>query len=379
MKYYVTCSTGKDSEATIWWAYHNLSFNEWEVIFNDVDWDSQEVFDHLSYLESRIGKKFIIVKNKGWRDEISESDYNAIIEIFGGPNIFAELAVYKGRFSSTKARICTQKLKVEPCIDFILDTIHEDCTIIQGVRAEESPSRAAMKESDDYFKFYFEPYGTDKNGKPQFHSYRKQDVISHCDKYTVNVFRPILKKSAADVFSIIFENDSPGNALYRQGQARVGCYPCIMCKLGEIRLIAINSPERIEQLEQLERLSGSTFFPPGFIPVRFCTKMALCKLYRGDLIKVMTKKPKASIKGQDILFSNTALNLEESLYQQYFKNPLIEVFIDEDGDEYILRRVKVPTIKDVVKYVIDNPNQQEAFPASSGCVSFYNICETNNN
>ncbi len=71
-------------------------------------------------------------------------------------------------------------------------------------------------------------------------------------------------------------------------------------------------------------------------------------------------------------------NPEQRLYEMYFKNPLIEVHIDEDGDEFIYRMVKVPTVRDVVKYVIANPNQQEAFPTSTGCVSVYNICEIEN-
>lgn len=66
MNHYVTLSAEKDSEATLWWAYHNLPFNDWEVIFDDVDWDDEAVYSHLKYLESRVGKTFIIVKSKAF-------------------------------------------------------------------------------------------------------------------------------------------------------------------------------------------------------------------------------------------------------------------------------------------------------------------------
>lgn len=375
MKYFVTLSTGKDSEATLWWAYHNLPFNDWEVIFNDVDWDSQHVYDHLKYLESRVGKKFIIVKNKGWADKIPQDAYDRIIEIFGKKNIFAEMVIYKTRFPSTKARFCTELLKVHPMIDYILDNVNEDCTIIQGVRADESPSRRMMKERDEYFKFYFEPYKNDKNGTPMFHTYRKQEVILHCDKFEVIVLRPVLNKTALEVFNIIFENDSPGNPLYRKGQSRVGCYPCVMCKQGEIKIIAKTTPERIEQLEQLEQLSKSTFFPPGFIPLKYCTKMAECAIYRGDLVRFFFNKSIEQPESQSKMFDVQITDPEKALYQLYFKNPSIEVYLDEDGDEYILRYVKVPTVRDVVKYIQDNPNQIQSFEQGGGCVSVYNICD----
>lgn len=375
MKYFVTLSSGKDSEATVYWALNNLPFESWEIVFGDVDWDAKVSYGHLDYICNKVGKKLIKIKNNGWADKIPEEALNRIIEIFGGRNIFAELAVYKTRFPSTKARICTEELKVKPMIDFILDNVKGDCTIIQGVRAEESESRRQMKESDDFFKFYFEPYGTDRNGKPKYHTYRKKDVIAHCDKFEVNVFRPIIKKTANEVFNEIFENGSQGNPLYRIGASRVGCWPCVMCKKGEIKMIAKHDPLRIEQLEQLEQLANSTFFPPGYIPERFCSKIAECMIYRSDLIKLFSDKPRPIDKNQTSMFENHKSDPEKLLYDIYFKNENIPVYHDEDGEEYILRFVKVPTVMDVVKYVNDNPDQVPAFESGGGCVSVYNICE----
>lgn len=375
----MTLSSGKDSEATLWWAFDNLPFGDWEVLFNDLDWDHQDVYSHLLYLESRIGKKFIRLKSKGFKDKLSAKLQDKIIEIFGGENVFAEMVLAKSRFPSTKARFCSEILKVIPGIDYVLDNVFEDCTVIQGVRAEESAARKNLKESDDYFKFYFEPYGVDKKGYNKFHTYRKADVLAHCDKYTVNILRPILKLNANQVFEIIFNHNSPGNPLYRKGAKRVGCWPCIMCGLDEIRMVAELTPKRIEQLEQLEQLGSSTFFPPGFIPVKFCTKKARVKIYPDDLIRVFTTKPKPVSKQTNSLFQDVKILTNKDLYDTYFKNKSIPVHLDDDGDEYIIKTVMVPTIGDVVKYVQRYKEAKDLFPAAAGCVSVYNICETKNN
>ena len=374
-------STGKDSEAAMWWTYHNIPFENWDVIFSDLDWDHQDVYNHMAYLESRIGKKFMKIKSAYFQDKISEDVRQQIVEIFGYQNVFAEMVMYRTRFPSTKSRFCTDDLKVRPVIDYILDNCHHDLVLIQGVRAEESLARRYLNPTDDYFKFYLEPYGVDKNGKPKYHTYRKKDVLAHIEKYDVTVFRPILKLTHNEVFNIIFDNNSPGNALYRSGQSRVGCFPCIMCKLGEIRLIAKYDPDRIDKIYKLEVLSGSTFFPPDYIPTRFCTKWAYIRVYREDLLKRFGSKKKKQSKQQTAIFAEETLteNPEERLYQMYFKNPKIEVHTDEDGENYIVMRVKVPTIRDVVKYVQENPDQTEFLQESTGCVSVYNICESPNN
>jgi len=380
VRHLVLSSTGKDSEAATWWAYHNLPFDSWDMLFSDLNWDHKDVYSHLEYLESRIGKKFIKLRSKFFEDKISNEIRQQIVEIFGYENVFAEMIMYRTRFPSTKARFCTDDLKVKPVIDYILDECHYDLIIIQGVRAEESEARRNLKFRDDYFKFYLEPYGYDKKGKPKFHTYRKADVLAHLEKYDVTVYRPILKLSHNEVFNIIFENDSPGNPLYRAGMSRVGCFPCIMCRLSEIRMIATHEPEKIEQIYKLEQLANSTFFPPLYIPARYCTKTAEVKVYREDLIPLFGGKVSKKInKDQTSVFvdSEKPINPEERLYNMYFKNDKIPVYLDDDENEYIIRRVKVPTIKDVAKYVLANPNQTDFLGGAAGCVSVYNICESN--
>jgi hypothetical protein len=97
------------------------------------------------------------------------------------------------------------------------------------------------------------------------------------------------------------------------GFTRVGCFPCIMCRHGEIKLLIKHFPDRIDYLKKIENDLGRSFFPPNYIP------------------------------------------------------PWAQSGFDQKSGK------KFPTINDVVKY-IDDGNQLELFEAPS-CMSIYNICE----
>lgn len=356
MKYIVTFSGGKDSLDTIIWCLNNLNNDQWEVVFCDTDWEDEITYQHIDYIENKIGKKIIKLKHGPFN--ISEQKRELIREIFGSDNIFAEMVLYKSRFPSTKARFCTEELKTKPMIDYVL-SLKEDITVIQGVRSDESLSRSMLKEKDEYFKFYFEPYKINKKGVNLFHSYRKQDVLEWADKYTCDVFRPILDKTAMDVFSSIYSNGFKPNELYKLGMSRVGCFPCVMCKTGEIKQISIIRNIRVNQIKKLEELSGSTFFPPGYIPIKYCTKKVDVQLFVEDLINTTHK------------FYNP------ELYRSIMESDKIEKLLDEEGDVYVIKKMKVPSIQDVVTYVADNPDQTRLFEPINECISVYNICEIN--
>ena len=299
MKNIVTFSGGKDSLATIIWAKNNLP--DFEVVFCDTGWEHPATYKHIKQIEKWIGKDFIILTNPKY------------------PNGFIDLCLKKGRVASTKARFCTEELKVKPMIDYIIDCLlpfNSEITIIQGVRADESLSRSMMKQKDDYFKFYFEPKKNDKNGMPVFDSYRKKDIVKAYDTKSVDVFRPILKWSAQQVFEYIFNADLKANPLYYEGFSRVGCFPCIMSVHSEMKVILEKYPEYIDKIRDLEKKLGRSFFGVDYIPAWACT-------------------------GRD---AGTGR--------------------------------KFPWIDDVVKYLQDNPNQTHLFPKAKGCISVYNICET---
>lgn len=292
-------SGGKDSLATLIWAKSKLP--EFEVCFCDTGWEHIKTYQHIAEIERWLGQKITF---------LTSSKYEG----------FEDLSIKKKRVASTRARFCTEELKVKPSIDHVL-AIDDDVTLYQGVRAEESEARRNLAPSDDYFKFYFEPYGKDKKGKPKFHTYRKAEVIARSEKHTTDVLRPVLRWSAAEVFDYIFSSGLKVNPLYYEGFSRVGCFPCVMCSHMEIKLIAEQYPEVIERIRQLETsVGGRSFFPPSYIPERFCTMTSISK----------------------------------------------------DG----LKKTMYPSIDDVVTYVMDDANQGRLFDKPiGGCISFYSICE----
>lgn len=241
-------SGGKDSQATAIWCLKNDV--KPMFLFCDTGWEDVVTYNFIKDFEQKLGAE--IVKIKGQRT-------------------FVELAKKKKRFPSTKAKFCTEELKVKPTIDFILN---QQCNIViyQGIRWEESTNRAGMSKSDEYFKYYFEPYGFDKKGKPKYYTYRKADIVKWLETYTCDVERPIISWTTQQVFEYIIDNGFMPNKLYQYGFTRVGCFPCIMCTKDEIAKIIEYRPEKIEYIKQLEAEMGSTFFPPDYIPARYCSK-----------------------------------------------------------------------------------------------------------
>lgn len=143
--------------------------------------------------------------------------------------------------------------------------------MIQGIRGAESSARAKMKTQCTYFKYYFEPYGYDKNGKPKKYSYRGKDVRAFRSQFADDLLRPVFDWSAQQVIDYILAAGLEPNPLYKMGYKRVGCWPCVMCSQRDILNIAIQSPERIEQIANLEKELQSSFFGPNKIPTRAIT------------------------------------------------------------------------------------------------------------
>lgn len=297
MIYVPTFSGGKDSEAVAIWAKKNLP--NYNVVFCDTGWESPKTYLHIKSVEQYLGQQITTLRSKKYVD-------------------FIDLCIKKKRVPSTKSRFCTEELKTKPMIDFVL-SLQDDVTILQGVRNDESEARKHLKEKDEFFKFYFEPFGHDKKGKPKFHTYRKKEVLAFCNKYTVDVLRPIIKWTAEMVFAFIFSENLKANPLYYEGFSRVGCFPCIMCRHSEIRLIALYYPERIDRIRDLEKALGRTFFPPNYIPRAYCDRTSINK------------------KGAKCYYAS---------------------------------------IDAVVRYVLGNPDQEKLFEIPKGCISVYNICES---
>jgi len=236
-------------------------------IYCDTEWEDEETYKFIKDFEVKLKQKIHRLTSIG----------------------FVNLAKKKKRFPSTKGKFCTEELKVKPTIDFILNL---KCNVIiyQGIRWEESSNRASMNKSDEYFKYYFTPYGKDKNGKNKLYTYRKKDIKLFLEDYTCDVERPIISWTTKDVFEYIIDNGFMPNKLYQYGFTRVGCFPCIMCTKDEIAKIIEYRPDKIEYIKQLEQEMSSTFFPPDYIPTRFCSRIVSKKVTDIDTGKISIKQ-----------------------------------------------------------------------------------------
>lgn len=306
MKHIVTFSGGKDSQATCIWVNNNLDV-EWSIAFCDTAWENPITYKFMLDFESKISKDKVILKSKKY-------------------NGFIDLVTKKKRFPSTKARFCTEELKIKPMIDYILDVVKSDCKIYQGIRWQESKNRSKMSKTDCFFKNYYEPIirVNKKTGKEKksYYTYRKKEVLAFLENYESIIIRPIISWSAVDVMKYILKNGFDYNPLYDMGFHRVGCFPCIMCNHSEVKLIIENFPDRIKEIRAYENLTNSTFFPPNYIPIRYCTKIVKIK----------------------------------------------------DSKTGVITEKKVPTIDDVVKYIKDRRMKQTKMFESS-CKNFYISCE----
>jgi len=244
MKIIVSFSGGKDSQACLIKAIEQYGSDKVEAVFCDTGWEHPNTYEHIKYVINVLGIKLTTLKGK----------YD-----------FVSLAEKKKRFPSTKARFCTEELKIKPMIDWVLEQT-DSLIIIQGIRSGESHARAAMESECMYFKNYFQPLA---NGKT--YSYRKKEIIEWCKKYDASILRPIKDWSAQAVIDCILAAGQKPNPLYYKGFSRVGCFPCIMCRHSEILNIVKSDHKMLEKLKWAENKVGYSFFPPKYIPEYACS------------------------------------------------------------------------------------------------------------
>lgn len=165
---------------------------------------------------------------------------------------FLDLVLWKGRFPSTKARFCTQFLKMEAIRNqatgpAIAEAIAaggsaRDAVNWVGIRRDESAARANAAE-----------WSTEDNGS--------------------QIYRPLVEWSKDQCFDLLKRHGVEPNPLYKMGCGRVGCMPCLMARKSEIMEIAKRWPHHIDRIREWERLAGlcskrgnTTFFPPDTTP-----------------------------------------------------------------------------------------------------------------
>lgn len=300
----VSFSGGKDSLASLLWSIEHFGKDKLSVVFCDTKWEHEITYEHIQDVMKKLDMPLITLKSKKYDG-------------------FVDLAIKKKRFPSTKARFCTEKLKAEPMIDYILDEVKDDMIIIQGIRKDESNARSKMDKQCTYFKYYFEPYRTNEmiveqlsqkinlteiqkaklqkatdrltKGKNDevFHTYRKKDIIEFKKNYADDILRPIFDWTGAETINYILQKGFKPNPLYYKGASRVGCFPCIMSNKNDIKVLS-KDEKYLNRLIDSEKKVGRTFFPPNHIPERF---MSLTDSKSGkripavmDVVKHFTKK-----------------------------------------------------------------------------------------
>lgn len=221
-------------------------------MFCDTGWEHPLTYEYIHRIADKLHLDLVTLKSK---------KYDGMVD----------LARQKKRWPSVRARFCTEELKIKPTIDYVLDEVQDNMLMIQGIRGAESPARAKMSAQCTYFKYYFEPYGYDKNGKPRKHSYRGKEVRAFREKFADDLLRPVFDWSAQQVIDYILAAGLEPNPLYRMGYKRVGCWPCVMANQRDILNISRQSPERIDYIAQLEQElqnkgRRSFFFGPDKIP-----------------------------------------------------------------------------------------------------------------
>lgn len=219
--YHVGVSGGKDSTALLLWAVYESGIprNQLVASFCDTKNEAECTYEHIRMLNEKV---FPI----------------ETIETEG----FFELAKRKKRFPSTKARFCTQELKLKPTKAYI-EKLSERGEVISlsGVRRGESFERSKLPEWGSPLESYF----------------------------GIREWRPLVDWSLKDVLAIHERYSIPLNPLYGLGARRVGCFPCVMSVKEEIFAAQKYFPETIEKLQEWEDEIGSTVFAPNMTPKRF--------------------------------------------------------------------------------------------------------------
>ncbi|RRW59529.1 phosphoadenosine phosphosulfate reductase [Pseudomonas fulva] len=263
----VSVSGGKDSTALLLLAIERDTPNL-QAVFADTGHEHPQTYEYLQYLEKVTGVAIRWVKadftqqiaarremmqrvidgthkNRGkyeWTIEVATRALE-VLQPTGNP--FLDMCLVHGRFPSTKVRFCSSELKREPMMQQVqlpLLSAGHDVVSWQGVRADESSSRALLSASE--------------------HS------MTHEGGGELWNYRPILNWTADECFAMHRKHGIEHNPLYAQGMGRVGCMPCIHVRKDELLEISKRFPEEIDRVElwealvrQVSKTDSATFFP----------------------------------------------------------------------------------------------------------------------
>jgi len=251
----VSVSGGKDSTACYLWAIEQFGKDGFRAVFADTGHEHPITINYVKNMAELMGGPPIEIVTADFTEWAERKG----VEPTGNP--FLDLALVKKRFPSSKARFCTEFLKINPIKEWIgknRGTLPADkVVVITGLRKDESEARSKLP-----------PY----------------EYLARYDSYTL---RPILEWTREQVFEYIRSKGVEPNPLYDLNFARVGCFPCIMVRKEGLRALPETAWTR---LEEYERALGKTFFAYGKIPLTPKQKMELADLEK--------RHPKTLIQGK---------------------------------------------------------------------------------
>jgi len=258
----VSVSGGKDSTASLLLALEQ-SESPVEAMFCDTGNEHEATYEYVDYLEQKTGVKIAKLKadftDWWWRRRdyvrdkwpekgVEQENIERVLAVFDkGPtgNPFLDLCIIKGRFPGRMAQFCTQYLKREVADKHTMEMLkgRKFLESWQGVRAEESASRAKLPQRDVEFG-QWEP-----------------------EKEGFLIFRPILYWNVEQVFAQHKKHGIEPNPLYKMAMGRVGCMPCINTNKRELFEVASRFPEHIDRIAEWElvvtqaaKRDSATFF-----------------------------------------------------------------------------------------------------------------------
>lgn len=303
----VSCSTGKDSDATLKLALNRCPPGSVIPILCDTGNEHEAVFEHAAYLEKHHGIKVVVLRNdfseefprkrmfiardqrvgrKYDTEPVFDADGNPVWKRDGRGNIVTHEVKRKGikvvepvqktrKIGGGRRVRWTNKAKRRA-----LEALHPtgnpflDLCMLKGrfpIRKAQFCTERLKTEMAVMFQLELIDQG---HQVVSWQGVRRDESDARKNAKKIEriapklwAFRPLVEWTAQDVFHYIDAKGATPNPLYYQGMNRVGCMPCINAAKEEIREISVRFPEHIARISEWESIVSrcskrgfSTFF-----------------------------------------------------------------------------------------------------------------------